>query len=129
MRKVALFVSALLIGTSLLESCKEEERTVTEAAEHYYGYLVKGDVDHYLQGLADYDSLPEDYRSQLRDMHLQFLENEKKVRGGLASVKSLRDTLVDDSHAFVFLEVAYGDSTREQISLPLVLTAKGWRLR
>ena len=90
---------------------------------------MKGDVDHYLQGLADYDSLPEDYRSQLRDMHLQFLENEKKVRGGLASVKSLRDTLVDDSHAFVFLEVAYGDSTREQISLPLVLTAKGWRLR
>ena len=128
MRRVALFISTLLVGTSLFVSCKEE-RTPMEAAEHYYHYLVKGDVDHYLRGMADYDSLPEDYRSQLHDMHLQFLENEKELRGGLASARALRDTLVDKNHAFVFLELAYGDSTHEQISLPLVLTSQGWRLR
>jgi len=100
-----------------------------EVAEKYYGYLVKGDVDHYLQGMANYDSLPEDYRSQLRDMHLQFLDNEQRLRSGLASVHALRDTVIDENHAYVFLEVAYGDSTREEISLPLVLTEQGWRLR
>ena len=127
MKVINLF---LILSFSLfLVGCKQEPKSPIEVAEHYYNYLVKGDVDHYLKGMADYDSLPEDYRLQLHDMHLQFLDNEQRLRGGLASAHALRDTVLDESRAYVFMELQYGDSTCEQVSLPLVLTPQGWRLR
>ena len=46
-----------------------------------------------------------------------------------AAAQALRDTLISDDQAHVFLLVTYGDSTQEQVSLPLVLTDKGWRMR
>ena len=125
MRK--LFVLALVL--TLMVSCKREASAPQAAAERYYGYLAKGDVDAYMRGMADYDQLPEEYRSQLRDMFLQYLDHERQERNGILSAKALRDTLVTPSESHVFLEVQFGDSTCEQVSLPLVLTDKGWRMK
>lgn len=108
---------------------KDDHAAVREAAENYYGCLIDGDVDRYMRGLADYDSLPESYRRELRDMFLQYLDREQQLRRGILSAEAVRDTLVDSLHAHVFLNIQFGDSTCEQVSLPLVRTAKGWRMR
>lgn len=102
--------------------------TPREAAETYYGYLVEGDVEHYMQGLRNYDSLPEGYRGQLRDMFHQHLAHEQESRNGLAAAHAVRDTLLDSLCAQVFVEVQFGDSTREEVLLPLVRTAQGWKM-
>ena len=128
MRRTALlFVVGL--ASLLLTACRHKENTPSEAAERYYSYLAKGDVDHYMRGMADYDQLPEEYRSQLRDMFLQYLDREEQSRQGILSATALRDTVIDGRLAHVFLEVLFGDSTREQVSLPLVLTDEGWRMK
>ena len=123
---VLLFLFLLLIF-----SCKQKDdhTAVREAAEHYYACLIKGDVDRYMRGLADYDSLPEAYRDQLHDMFLQYLDREQQLRRGILSAEAVRDTLLDSLHAHVFLDIQFGDSTREEVSLPLVRTDKGWRMR
>ena len=134
-RKWAKLLSHFLIFSFshfLILSCSrgnDDHEAVRQAAEQYYGYLIDGDVDRYMRGLADYDSLPESYRNELRDMFLQYLDREQTMRRGIQSAEAVRDTLVDSLHAHVFLDIQFGDSTREQVSLPLVRTAKGWRMR
>ena len=110
-------------------SDKKTPDDACQAAETYYGYLIRGDVDAYMRGLHEYDSLSDEYRSQLRDMFLQYLEHERQLRGGLTEAHALRDTLIDSLSAHVFVEVVFGDSTREEVSLPLVRTVDGWRMK
>ncbi len=126
MRKILYL--PLLLSLCLL-SCNKRSDAPSLAAERYYGYLIEGDVDNYMRGMADYDSLPEDYRSQLRDMFLQYLDHEQKLHGGITSAQAVRDTLIDSLRAHVFLNIQFGDSTLEQVSMPLVLTPEGWRMK
>lgn len=104
------------------------EKSASESAEKYYGYLVKGDVDRFLKGVAYFDSLPETYRSQMQDMYIDYLDRENRLRSGLLSAKALRDTMINENMARVFMEVCYADSTREEIMVQMVQTDKGWRL-
>lgn len=105
------------------------DKSVSGAAEKYYGYLMKGDVDRYVKGIAYYDSLPDDYRSQMHDLMAEHIERERQRYGGIVMARALHDTLLDANNARVFIEVTYADSTREQVMLPMVLTEKGWRLK
>lgn len=118
----------LLVVLLCLGGCKKQAGPM-QVAEEYYGMLVRGDVDSYLCGMADYESMPDDYRSQLRDMFLDYLDREQRLKQGLVGVRALRDTLIGSDQAHVFLEVTFADSTREQVTLPLVKTTDGWRMR
>ncbi len=133
MRKSVPVLFALLGLTLLFPGCRGESLSPHEAAraaaEQYYGYLIEGEVDKYVEAIHDYDSLSESYRSQLRDMFAQYLHHEQELRGGLTAAHALRDTIIDSLQAHVFVELVFGDSTREEVSLPLVLTDKGWKLR
>ena len=113
----------------LLVAACDKLDTPQQAAEQYYSYLIKGDTRAYVRHLHDYDDMSEEYRSQLRDMLLQYLDNERQTHGGLLSAKAVRDTLVDSIHAHVFLDIQFADSTCEQVSLPLVRTENGWLMK
>ena len=128
MRKLLYFCFAIALISCLTAACKRE-LSAREAAEKYYSCLIRGDVEGYMQGMADYDSLTTEYREQLRDMFLQYLDYEERMRSGFISVEATRDTLIDERNSYVFVMVTYGDSTQEQLSLPLVLTDKGWRMK
>ena len=99
------------------------------AAEEYYGYLIAGDADSYARSIHNYDSLPAEYQTQLCDMFAQYIDDERSLRGGLVTATAIRDTIINEKYAYVFLEVAFGDSTIEQVSLPLVCTGKRWMLK
>jgi hypothetical protein len=58
----------------------------------------------------------------------QFLQEEKELRGGILAAKAERDTMVD-SVSMVSLNVQFGDSTREEIVLPVVYTRGRWWIR
>ena len=129
MRRLIYLSLCVLMFQILFVGCRRHDANASKAAERYYGYLAKGNVDAYMRGMADYDSLPEEYREQLHKLFQQYVDHEKEARKGILSAQALRDTLISDDQAHVFLLVTYGDSTQEQVSLPLVLTDKGWRMR
>ncbi len=131
MKLTAYGILFILTGILLFASCWKDNAQLSprEAAESYYASLISGDVDAYMQGMADYDSLPDDYRSQLRDMFLQYLDGERRQRGGIVSATALRDTIIDSLLAHVFIELLFGDSTHEEVGLPLVRTPDGWRMK
>ena len=113
----------------VIVSCHRRDASASKATERYYGYLAKGDVDAYMRGMADYDRIPEAYREQLHKMFQQFVDFEIERRNGILSVQAVRDTVITDEQTHVFLLITYGDSTQEQVSMPLVLTEKGWRMK
>lgn len=128
MRK-PVFLLAVLFGAAVWVSCggrKEEE--VDKAALTYYTHLIEGRYADYVSAIAYSDSMTESYRSQMVDLTAQYAAREKELRGGLASVRVLGDTIAGDV-ASVFLEVTFGDSTREEIALPMVKCGDVWKMQ
>lgn len=98
-------------------------------ANQSYAHLLAGDLDAYLHCIHDYDSLLPEFQTQLRDLFAQYLEQEQRLRGGLAAHRVVGDTLLDSLSAMAFVELTFGDSTREVVSLPLIRSHGRWVLR
>ena len=121
----------------MLCSCGSDEKEValdsdtpSEIVELAYSRLLKGDYDGYLKCVESCDSLPERYRTALVNVLKQNAANEKKERGGMVSAKAIgEETNPDGSYSVVRADVAYGDSTREEIVVQTVKVAGKWRLK
>ena len=140
-RQMALVAACCCMGaTSCTKEPQKDARTQTrEAAETYYNNLLNGEYDKFADGIstggvtlgsATPDSLSKAYRQQLAEASCQYIETEMKRKGGLASFKIVGDVVQPDScSGYVCIEVAFGDSTHEEIALPLVRTKQGWKMQ
>ena len=111
-----------------------------EAAEEFYSMLIKGNYKGFVEGYADAENMPEDFRRQLVDATAQFSDAlaprcapnarsmAKDDMRSLVSVEAISDSLLEDSTAYVMLQLNFSDSTNEQIELPLVLMKEGWKM-
>lgn len=122
----------MLLLTVMLFACKSDHdelthESVRRAAQQYYTLLAQGDVAQFVDGMADTDSLPEAYRSQLNDMVAQFARQQEK-RGGIVRAVATADSLYESS-AYVFLDLHYGDSTVEQIGVTMVMQGDKWKMK
>jgi hypothetical protein len=132
MKKAAYILTSLL----LLFSCAEERNVLAdfssqgsrEAAEHFYGLLAEGQAQAYVDNMQETASMDSSKYCQYVDLMEQFLQEEKELRGGILGAKAERDTMVD-TVSMVYLDVQFGDSTREEIVLPVVYTRGRWWIR
>ena len=128
MRKLPLILLVVLL-TACSHPSKEEMASL--AAKSYYEHLIKGETGQFLAGNAGSDSLPESYRSQLLDAYRQFVAQQEQNHLGIQEVRVVRaqtDSLADYTN--VFLTLCFGDSTNEEIVVPMVEQGEGrWRMR
>ena len=132
MKKAAYILTSLL----LLFACAEERNVLAdfssqgsrEAAEHFYGLLAEGQAQAYVDNMQETASMDSSKYCQYVDLMEQFLQEEKELRGGILGAKAERDTMVD-TVSMVYLDVQFGDSTREEIVLPVVYTRGRWWIR
>jgi hypothetical protein len=92
--------------------------------------MINGDYDKYVEGMFNTDSIPSSYHEQLVTMIKQFVTQQKEEKGGMKSarvVSSAIDTL--HSTANVFMEISYGDSTNEEIVVPMILKNGKWKMK
>jgi hypothetical protein len=89
--------------------------------------LIEGNYQGFVDGYANAESLPEGYRSQLVDAVAQLMAGERMRN--LTGVVATKDSLLEDSTAYVMLQLNYCDSTSEQVELPLILMEDGWRMK
>ena len=127
------FFIALGAAAALMAACREEpkpEQLAAKAAEEAYGHLVGGRYADYLALVAGTDSLPADYREQLLANAKQFVAWQEKEHGGIDSVRVLR-AVADTAarRADVYLLLCFGDSTREEVLVPLIGGPERWRLK
>lgn len=123
-----IFCLMLCLVPAFMLSCRKAEHEADRAAVKYYTYLIEGKYEEYVGGIAYSDSMTDSYRSQMVDLTAQYAAREKELRGGLISVRALGDTIAGDV-ASVFLEMVFGDSTREEVSVPMVKCGDVWKMQ
>ncbi|MEE1288359.1 MAG: hypothetical protein UHK44_07155 [Bacteroidaceae bacterium] len=126
----------ILLTLMLVLSCSEGGRDLSQfssdgarsAAEYFYELLANGQSQAYVDNMQESASMDTAKYSQFVDLMEQFLHEEKELRGGILSARAERDTMVD-TISMVYLNVHFGDSTREEIMLPVVYTRGRWWIR
>ena len=101
------------------------------AAETYYGYLVNGRYEQFLQGREGMTDIPGSFREQLLTTYRQFMARQSEMHGGLKRVSALSAQC--DSTSFermdVFLLLEYADSVKEEIVVPMVGRDDVWLMK
>ena len=129
MRKL-LFIALTLLMFCACSSTPEEQ--AARAARGYYQCMVDDRPAEFLQGKANADSLPDAYRAQLLMAINQYRADMLDKHNGLHEVKvsdnvARRDTSLNLTYAFLLL--CYGDSTEEEITVPMVERDGQWLMK
>ena len=107
-------------------------------ARQYYSCLVDGNATGFLEGKAGVGSLPDDYCEQLLKAVERYRADVEARHGGLREVRiadshyadggeALCDTTLGVTYAFLIL--CYGDSTQEEITVPMVERDGRWLMK
>ena len=127
--KHLLFIVLVFLALCACSSPTPEEMA-SLAAKGYYEHLLKGEFDKFLDGKAGSDSLPEAYREQLIAGFKQFLSQQNNLHNGINEIRvinAMRDTILNYTN--VFLMLCFGDSTNEQVSVPMIEHNGRWRMK
>ena len=124
----------LFLAFAFLALCACSSPTAEEiaslAAKGYYEHLLKGEYDKFLEGKAGSDSLPEAYREQLLAGYKQFMAQQNSQHNGINDIRvinAMRNTILNYTN--VFLMLCFGDSTNEQVSVPMIEHNGSWRMK
>lgn len=131
--KKLLFFMILMIGVGVT-SCKKEEIdpavVAGNVAKQYYQYLLDGKYEEFVDGYYQPDSIPGVYREQLITNAKMFVGLQKEVHQGMVKVDVAKASVDTANHvANVFLNIAYGDSTTEEVVVPMVLVDGNWMMK
>lgn len=124
-------VGALL--SFFFASCKKEINPLdlaSQAAMVYYENLIHGDVEQFVDGSAQIDSISDDYRQRQISNVRMYMDQIKQAHGGLLRVEL--DTAmnsIEPDAADVLLRFHYNDSTSERVLVPMVCKKGLWLLR
>ena len=131
-RRIVVMGLMGLMSLMGLMGCEEASREdkAKEAAQEYYQALLNGDYQAFLDGRAHMDSIPDSFREQLLTAFKQFMHQQQEAHQGVVSFVPTR--VEDDSLLQVmqvFMMVNYGDSTREEIVVPMVEHQGKWMMK
>ena len=129
MRKL-LFIALTLLMLCACSSTPEEQ--AARAARGYFQCLIDDRPEEFLRGKANADSLPDSYRAQLLTAINQYRADMLDKHNGLNEVQvsdnvARRDTSLNLTYAFLLL--CYGDSTEEEITVPMVERDGQWLMK
>ena len=118
-----------ILGMSCGNPTAEEMASL--AAKGYYEHLIHGEYEQFLQGKVGLNKhSEEEYWNQLRDNCHQFVHQQEQAHRGIHEVRFVNaktDTL--QKYTNVFLMLCFGDSTNEEIVVPMVERDGRWYMR
>ncbi len=122
----------VFLGLTLAVACssRNSAEVAARTAKQYYEYLLKNNLDAFVDGRYYGDSVPADYREQMLLNARSFMAGQQMRHRGFKEVKVVRtqeDTTLHVTN--VFLMLAYGDSTAEEICVPMVEHDGVWYMR
>lgn len=127
----------LLLTAFVLVACKEKpkpippEQIAGKAAVEYYGYLQRHDFRAFVDGIYYAKPIPKEYRELLEKNAENVVHEQDSLRHGLKSIKLSKADLMknDTTLAAVYLLLQYGDSTSEEVLVPMVKRKDVWYMK
>ncbi len=136
--RLALLVALLGLVAACGGASREELASL--AAKGYYTHLIHGEYEQFFEGM-DQRTLSGDttalvlsadsaYRSQMLDNLRQFMAQQEQEHHGVLEVR-VSNATTDTVQQFtnVFLVLCYGDSTNEEIVVPMVERNGSWKMK
>ena len=107
-----------------------EKQAVEKAVTESYDALLAGRYADYAAMLAGASSRSADYNEQLAANAAMFIEEQQRLHTSIVDVR-VADVRIDHgaSRAQAFVVMCYGDSTNEEIVLPLVKEDNVWKVQ
>lgn len=122
-----LFVAMVIVACT---SSLDEGEVAARAAKEYYGYLLQGNIASFVDGHYRPDSIPDTYREQLITNTKMYVNQQNEEHRGIKDIRIVDAKTDMQKHAAnVFLVLSYGDSTSEEIVIPMVESGGVWYLR
>lgn len=107
------------------------EELASLAAKGYYEHLIHGEYEQFYEGMDQRElSKEESYRSQMLDNLRQFMARQEQEHRGVLEVRvsnATTDTVQQLTN--VFLVLCFGDSTNEEVVVPMVERHGAWRMK
>lgn len=131
--KHLLYIVLLAVCVSVT-SCSKQEVDQGElaaiAAKGYYDLLLEGKYEEFVAGYHQPYRIPAGYHEQLVTNAKMYVGQQKEEHKGIAEVRILNAKADTARHiADVFLYFVYGDSTKEQVIVPMVMRDGEWKMR
>lgn len=127
------WIAFIMVVAAMVISCgKEVDQTeiIGTVAKQYYQYLLEGKYEEFVDGHYQPDSIPGVYREQLVANAKMFVGQQKEAHHGMMRFDVVKVNADTARHvANVFLSVAYGDSTSEEIVVPMVCVKGNWMMK
>ena len=123
----------MLVILAILAACGSatKEELASLAAKGYYDHLIHGEYEQFYEGMDQRELTGEaEYRSQMLDNLRQFMARQEKEHHGVLEVR-VSNVTIDTVQQFtnVFLVLCFGDSTNEEIVVPMVERNGSWRMK
>jgi len=119
--------------TLLLVACggkRDQGADAAKAAKSYYDALLGGAYEQFVDATYHNHWVPGSYRQQLVENAKQFADTQKKSHGSVNSVRIVNSKFNEtDSTAEVFLMLCFGDSTNEEVVVPMRMHNGQWLMR
>lgn len=128
MRKLLYF--PVLILALACTSAPDAGELAAVAAKGCYDLLIEGKYDDYVAGRYTPDSIPDSYREQLVTNAKMFVGQQQDEHRGIKEVRIVNAKADTARHtAQVFLVFSYGDSTSEEVMVPMVEHRGVWKMK
>ena len=131
MRKL-VFVTICFVVAAII-ACSRDKKAdfaAANAAKEYYELLLGENYDGFVGGMNMSERIPDSYRQQLVDNARMYVGNLERVHHGLREIRVVN--CVNDSamvNANAFLMLCFGDSTIEEVVVPMVKRDKKWYMK
>ena len=101
-----------------------------QTAKQYYDYLLEGKYEAFIDGQYRPDSIPGSYREQLIMNAKMFMGQQQREHRSIKETRIVNAEADTARHeANVFMVFCYGDSTTEEVLVPMVENKGIWYLR
>ena len=123
---------ALPLLAGLMWGCAKPDPAdvAAQAAKQYYDYLLEGKYEAFVDGKFRPESIPGSYRDQLIMNMKMFIGQQEREHRGIKETRVVNAEADTARHkANVFLVFCYGDSTVEEVLVPMVESKGIWYLR
>lgn len=129
MRKLLYLVTLVFLVAACGGASKEELASL--AAKGYYEHLIHGEYEQFYEGMDQREFTSQaDYRSQMLDNLRQFMARQEQEHHGILEVR-VSNAVTDTTQQLtnVFLVLCFGDSTNEEVVVPMVERQGAWRMK
>ena len=123
----------MIVLLAMMAACGSatKEELASLAAKGYYDHLIHGEYEQFYEGM-DQRALSDEpaYRSQMLDNLRQFMARQEREHRGVLEVR-VSNATTDTVQQFtnVFLVLCFGDSTNEEVVVPMVERNGAWRMK